>query len=55
MEILLVVLFLGTLFITFQFTKPKKKSCSDCKDDCSSCQAFKNFYEDYQKDKQNER
>lgn len=55
MELLLVCLFIGSLMIAYIMTKPKKQDCSDCKDDCSKCNAFINFYEDYQRDKQNER
>ena len=55
-ELLLCLILLTSMAIAFWLTKSKPKDkCQDCQDDCNSCRAFQNFYEDYQKDKQKER
>lgn len=55
-ELILCLIFLASMALAFWLTKSKSPDkCQDCQDDCSQCQAFQHFYEDYQKDKQKER
>ena len=55
-EFILCLILLSSMAFTFYLTKPKtKKSCDNCKDDCSKCNAFQNFYEDYKRDQEKER
>lgn len=55
-ELILCLIFLASMALAFWLTKSKAQDkCQGCQDDCSQCQAFQHFYEDYQKDKQKER
>ncbi len=55
-DIIVSGIIIGLLILIFYATRNKKKSgCGSCSQDCSSCQAFTNFYKDYKQDHRDEK
>lgn len=54
-DIIVILVILVILGIIVYFTRSHKKEggCGTCHNDCSSCHAFSNLYEEYKKGEEN--
>ncbi len=51
-DVIVSGIIIGLLILAFRATKSKKKNgCGSCSQNCSSCTAFSNLYDDYKKDR----
>lgn len=53
-DIFVSLIVIGILALSVYFLRRQKKNsnCNSCVGDCSTCNAFSNFYEDYKKDEE---
>lgn len=55
-DVIVSGIIIGILVFAFCATKSKKKDgCGSCSQNCSSCTAFSNLYDDYKKDRIDEK